>query len=163
MAETKKKKSDLPTKPIPPHRILREIFRHYLEYRALVMSPTSDASDDGRHSGVISHGYWVYKEVTKHRKGQDGWESYTAYEKDYKVNHTLSFWDLMGALKPQSEGGILSDRKREAVFYNVILDWKQKDVAEKMRITTVSVGQYVEQAMIALAKNYFAEDNNETR
>jgi hypothetical protein len=28
-------------------------------------------------------------------------------------------------------------------------------VAEKMRITTVSVGQYVEQAMLQLSENYF--------
>lgn len=113
--------------PIPLHRILREVYRHYIEYRELV-------SNTG-HS-VIDHSYFIYN--------QD--EQVIG-----KVEVTLSFWDLHGALKA------LSDRKREAVFYNVILDWKQKDVAERMGITTVSVGQYVEQGMLQLAETYFAE------
>jgi DNA-directed RNA polymerase specialized sigma24 family protein len=64
---------------------------------------------------------------------------------------TISFWDLQGGLQK------LSPRKREAVFYNVILDKKQKDVAEIMGITTVSVGQYVDQAMLQLSEDYFAQ------
>lgn len=73
---------------------------------------------------------------------------------------SISLWDLQDALKPQNKGGILSDRKLEAVYYNVILDKKQKDVAEIMGITTVSVGQYVEQAMIQLSESgrFFAKD-----
>lgn len=63
----------------------------------------------------------------------------------------ISFYDLQQGIKD------LSPRKKEALFYNVILDWKQKDVAEKMGITTVSVGQYVEGAVQQLAKRYFAE------
>lgn len=117
-----------PTERIPPHRILREIFRHYPEYRDLV-SATGES--------VIDHGYFVYEE--------DG----TTIKE--KVAVTISFWDLHGGLR------FLSKRKREAVFYNVILDWKQRDVAEKMGITTVSVGQYVEQACLQLARTYFAE------
>jgi DNA-directed RNA polymerase specialized sigma24 family protein len=65
---------------------------------------------------------------------------------------TISLWDLQDGLKD------LAPRKREAVFYNVILDKRQKDVAEIMGITTVSVGQYVESAMIQLAAKYFTED-----
>lgn len=65
---------------------------------------------------------------------------------------TLSYWDLRDSLNK------LSPRKREAVFYNVILDWKQKDVAAKMKITTVSVGQYVDNAMLQLAEEYFGEE-----
>ena len=65
----------------------------------------------------------------------------------------MCLWDLQGALKN------LSARKREAVYYNVILDKKQKDVADIMGITTVSVGQYVEQAMMQLAEEYFAKDD----
>lgn len=64
----------------------------------------------------------------------------------------LSYWDLRDSLNK------LSPRKREAVFYNVILDWKQKDVAERMGITTVSVGQYVDNAMLQLAEEYFGEE-----
>jgi DNA-directed RNA polymerase specialized sigma24 family protein len=72
--------------------------------------------------------------------------------KEKKDTISMSLWDLQGGLKN------LSTRKREAVFYNVILDKKQKDVAEIMGITTVSVGQYVEQAMMQLAEDYFVED-----
>ena len=72
------------------------------------------------------------------------------YEIEYK-GVELSFLDLQGAL------ATLSKRKREAVHLNVILDKKQKDVAEIMGITTVSVVQYVEQAMIQLSKHHFAE------
>lgn len=67
------------------------------------------------------------------------------------AGYKLSFLDLQNCLQN------LSPRKREAVYYNVILDWKQKDVAAVMQITTVSVGQYVEQAMMQIAKQYFAE------
>lgn len=115
----------------PRHRVLREIYRHYLEFRQLV-AMTGES--------VFEHGEFLYDD--------DG--------KIIGKRHiTISFWDLHNAL------GKLSERKREAVFYNVILDQKQKDVADIMEITTVSVGQYVEQAMIQLAEKYFAEELNE--
>ena len=124
------------TDEIPKHRILREVYRHYLEYRDLVALPEHDGQGGyGNSDGVIEHGYWVEEDGTRR-----------------KVLVTLSFWDLQDALKD------LSPRKLEAVFHNVILDQKQKDVAAIMGITTVSVGQYVEQAMLQLAENYFAED-----
>lgn len=124
MAQTKGKL----TEAIPRHRVLREVYRHYLEYRDYV-------SSTGNH--VIEHGYFLYND--------DG----TVKE---KVTVTVSFWDLFEGLKD------LSPRKREAVWYNVILDQKQRDVAKKMDITTVSVGQYVEQAMLQLSQRYFAEE-----
>lgn len=116
-------------KTMPKHRILREIYRHYPELKAYV---TANGGDQ-----LIEHSYIVYDEEGK----QVG-----------KEDIVISFWDLHDSLQS------LSDRKREAVHLNVILDWKQKDVAEKMGITTVSVGQYVEQAMLQLADTYFAED-----
>jgi DNA-directed RNA polymerase specialized sigma24 family protein len=122
------KKSNRPTAPIPLHRILREVLRHYTEYRELVNS-------DGRLH-VLDYGYWVYNE--------DGTRS-------HKEHVSISFWDLHNGLQE------LAPRKREAIFYNVILDMKQKDVAKIMGITTVSVGQYVEAGTIQLAKKYFAE------
>jgi len=64
---------------------------------------------------------------------------------------TISFSDLKYGLNS------LAPRKREAFFLHIILDWKQKDVAKKMGITTVSVGQYVDAAAMQLAKRYFAE------
>src|SRR3954452_12869392 len=109
---------------LPKHRVLREVYRHYLEFRDLFQT-------DGTH--VIEHGYYVEDENGEKQK----------------VNITISLWDLQNGLKE------LSPRKREAVFYNVILDKKQKEVAEIMEITTVSVGQYVEQAMLQLSERYF--------
>ena len=119
------------TEPIPPHRLLREILRHYTEYRAHV-------SRDGR-SSVLNHSYMVYPED----------------EQPYKIDVSISFLDLQYGIKE------LSPRKREALWYNVILDKKQKDVAEIMGITTVSVGQYVEQACLQLADRYFAEETTD--
>jgi DNA-directed RNA polymerase specialized sigma24 family protein len=67
----------------------------------------------------------------------------------------ISFLDLKDALEK------LSPRKQEAIYYNVILDMKQKDVAEKMGITTVSVGQYVESGFSQIAKEYFPDGNEQ--
>jgi DNA-directed RNA polymerase specialized sigma24 family protein len=94
------------------------------------------SSQDGRHH-IIEHGYFVHDDDGK-----------------IIAQHivTLSFWDLHRGVKN------LSDRKKEAFFYNVILDKKQKDVAKIMGITTVSVGQYVEQAMLQLSEQHFAEE-----
>ena len=127
MTQTK----DKVTSEVPKHRILREVLRHYLEYRDYVAQHGGD--------GVIEHGYWVHNE--------DGTKT--------KVAVTISFWDLFYGLKE------LSPRKREAVWYNVIQDKLQREVAEIMGITTVSVGQYVEQAMIQLSERYFAEEGIE--
>ena len=113
------------TEAIPLHRVLREVYRHYTEFHRFF-------SDTGRH--VIEHSYLVYDDsgepVSKHTV-------------------SISLWDLQEGL------GELSPRKREAVYYNVILDWKQREVAERMQITTVSVGQYVEAAMEQLSQKYF--------
>lgn len=125
-------------KKLQPHRILREVYRHYPEFKALFM-------DHGIH--VIEHAVTVdTDEGTK------------------KIPITISFFDLReGLTPPRYEDGtpnpkaILSQRKWEAVMLNVIRDMKQRDVAEVMDITTVSVGQYVEQAMIQLAERYFPE------
>ena len=102
----------------------------------------------------VYRNYPKFRELFKH-EGIDVIEhSYYYYDEDgnkQKDTVAISLWDLQGALAD------LSARKREAVFYNVILDKKQKDVAEIMGITTVSVGQYVEQAMMQLSDNYFAD------
>lgn len=121
------------TTKFQPHRILREVYRHYTEFEALV-------SGYGTHT--IDHVVRLYDEEGN--------------EVD-RIPITISFYDLRDGLKPQSEGGVLSDRKLQAVMLNVIADQKQKDVAEAMGITTVSVGQYVEHAMEQLAKMYFPE------
>lgn len=65
---------------------------------------------------------------------------------------TISFSDLKYGIKD------LAPRKKEAFFYNVILDWSQRETAEQMGITTVSVGQYVDAAMEVLCRRFFADD-----
>lgn len=122
-----------------PHRILREVYRHYYEFEAYV-------SASGHH--VIDHAVRIYDDE--------------GIEVD-RVPISISFYDLRDGLRPQSEGGVLSDRKLQAVMLNVIRDMKQRDVAEAMGITTVSVGQYVEHAMEQLAKTYFPEFYEEPR
>lgn len=113
---------------IPPHRVLREIYRHYLEFREYV-------ANGGNH--VLEHSYLVPDDNGEPRK----------------VTIAISFWDLHRGLKE------LAPRKREALFFNVILDQKQKDVAKKMGITTVSVGQYVEHAVRQLISAHLLEED----
>ena len=117
------------TEPDPRHKILREVFRHYIEFQDWV-SATGES--------VIEHGYFIYDE--------DDEDKIVG-----KVLVTISFWDLHDSLQR------VADRKKEAVYYNVIRDMKQKDVAEIMGITTVSVGQYVKQAMIQMSEDYFGD------
>lgn len=123
MANTK----DLITEEIKPHRILREVYRNFRQFREYVSATGKD---------VVEHAYWIYNE--------DG-------TKNRKVSITISYSDLLDRLNE------LSDRKLEAMVFNVIMDMKQKDVAEIMGITTVSVGQYVDTACEQLAVGYFAE------
>lgn len=115
---------------IPPHRVLRDMLRHYTEFRELV-------ANGGDH--VLTHSYLVPDEDGGARK----------------ETITISFWDLHRGIKE------LAPRKREALFFNVILDEKQKDVAKRMGITTVSVGQYVEAACKQLALQHWPEDTHE--
>lgn len=124
-------KDNLITEEIKPHKILREVYRNFRQFREFVSATGKD---------VIEHGYWVYNE--------DG-------TKNRKVSITISYSDLLNRLNE------LSDRKLEAMMYNVIMDMKQKDVAEIMGITTVSVGQYVDTACEQLAVGYFAESSQE--
>jgi RNA polymerase sigma factor (sigma-70 family) len=114
---------------IPPHRILREVYRHYDEFHELV-------SNDGR-AHVLEHGYYVKDPDTGEKR---------------HIHLAISFWDLKRDLDK------LSPRKREAFELNVIQDMKQKDVAAIMNITTVSVGQYVEAACEQLAQSFFSEE-----
>lgn len=111
---------------LPPHRVLREVIRHYTEFRDLV-------ADGGDH--VLTHSYLVHDD-------EGGTKKETI---------SISFWDLHRGISE------LAPRKREALFFNVILDQKQAEVAKRMGITTVSVGQYVDAAMKQLCKQHFPE------
>lgn len=117
------KKNERPTEPIPIDKVLREIYRHYPEYKTYV-------GNTGKH--ILDHSYYLYAEDQETVIG--------------KVTCEFSFWDLNGSLKG------LSKRKKEAFFYNIIMDMKQKDVADIMGITTVSIGQYVAFSALELSK-----------
>lgn len=62
---------------------------------------------------------------------------------------TISFFDL------DKDIDKLSPRKRQAFLLNIIQDIKQREVAEMMGITTVSVGQYAAAAIKQLSESYF--------
>jgi hypothetical protein len=111
------KKSKKESESLQRHKVMRELYRNYLQFQEYVRAT-------GKHA--ISH------------RGL-----------------TISFHDLGVGLSE------LSPRKKEAFYLNVILDKKQKDVAEIMGITTVSVGQYVESASRQLAEVYFGESEHE--
>jgi hypothetical protein len=142
--------------------ILREVFRHYTEFRELVTNPdhTAESSD-----GTLEHTYIVpVKGVPAHcpkapRTNKDATKEHKAVEmecvycggKMRRVTVGFSFWDLHRGLKE------LAPRKREALFYNVIMDLKQRDTGAIMGITTMTVGAYVKMAFKTLARQHFIE------
>lgn len=111
----KKKVSRQKPEPVSKHKVMRELYRNYMQFREYVRS-TGETTIE-------------YQDVA------------------------ISFYDLGMGLNE------LSPRKKQAFYLNVILDKKQKDVAEIMGITTVSVGQYVEAASKQLADIYFGESD----
>lgn len=117
------------------HRVLREVLRKYITLKAACSATGEYSLEVCSITGCINP-----KEGA--RKGHDG----------PCVLISINLLDLQKCLNR------LSKRKKEAVFYNVILDMKQKDVAYQMGITTVSVGQYVEQACLQVAKDLWPED-----
>lgn len=93
----------------------------------------------------------VLREVLRHFLTFEDWCKQNG---QYQIEHaglTLSFLDLQDCLQG------LSERKMQAVWMNVVLDMKQKDVADIMGIRTVTVGQYVDQAFQQIAVQYFSE------
>lgn len=132
---------------IPAHRVLREVFRHYTEFKELV-------GQGG--SSVLEHSYLVPNSgepaqcpgVKRADKTHDAVKGKCIHcgAAVHKVTVSFSFWDLHRGLTE------LAPRKREALYWNVIEDHKQKDVAKLMGITTVTVGQYVEHAMKQLVQ-----------
>jgi hypothetical protein len=136
----------------PEHRVLREVFRHYTEFREYVAQGNNP---------VLEHTYLVpitgvpgqCPENPKANKEHEALEMACVYcgGPMRRVTVSFNFWDLHRGLKD------LAPRKREALFYNVILDQKQKDVAKTMTITTVTVGQYVEHAFRQLISSHIIE------
>ncbi len=85
------------------------------------------------HDHVIEHSYLVQEPGKPLRK----------------VTMSFSFWDLHRGIKD------LPPRKKEALFYNIILDKKQKEVAELMGISTVSAGQYCDLGLKAIVEQFY--------
>lgn len=135
----------------PEHRVLREIFRHYTEFREYV----AQGNDP-----ILEHSYLVPADGTpdqcpkapRANKKHEAIGMRCVYcdGEMRRVTASFSFWDLHRGLKE------LAPRKREALFHNVIRDAKQKDVAKIMGITTVAVGQYVEHAFRQLIDRHVA-------
>lgn len=120
------------------HKILREAYRNYLSFEQYVKDTAKD----------------IIEYAVPEKPGSDNY-----------IPVQISFTDLQRALTQyhngvKAEGTVLSKRKEEAFYLNVIRDMLQRDVAEEMGITTVSVGQYVEQAMIQLCDYYFDEEKD---
>ena len=93
--------------------------------------------------------YLEFRDLVAHGGDHVLEHSYMYKDKDGEIKKktiSISFWDLDKGLRE------LAPRKREALWYNVILDQKQKDVAARMGITTVSVGQYTLQAVKELTR-----------
>jgi DNA-directed RNA polymerase specialized sigma24 family protein len=123
------------------HKILREAYRNYLTFQDFVSATGKDIIE--------------YAVPTK--KGSRE-----------MVMISISYSDLERALHQfsdgiRSEGTVLSARKEEAFHLNVIRDMLQRDVAEIMNISPVSVGQYVDQACLQLSEYYFGENSEDTK
>ena len=127
------------------HKILREAYRNYLTWQDLI-------TFEQEREPIDTITYNIPREPGS----------------DEMIPVTISFYDLERALKQfeddtKKDGTVLSKRKEQAFYLNVIRDMLQRDVAEIMGITTVSVGQYVEQGMMQLCGYYFGElDTNLT-
>lgn len=109
---------------VPPHIFLREMLRHYIEFREYV----AQGNDH-----IIEHSYLV--------RTVDG--------RIKKVTMSFSYWDLHRGIKE------LPPRKKEALYYNIILDKKQKEVAELMGISPVSAGQYCDLGLKAIVNQFY--------
>jgi len=133
---------------MPLHRVVREVLRSYTSLK--------QATPDEWEQTICRVIGCVNTRSVRHRIQEDyGSERQIEAAKGHDgacYLISISLMDLQGCLKD------LSPRKREAVFYHIILDWKQKDVAARMGITTVSVGQYVEQGMLQIAKKLWPQE-----
>lgn len=100
------------------------------------------------------------KQILLHRLLREVLKHYTVFETQcaqsgnydiHRGNITINFLDLKGCLKN------LSKRQKEAVYWFVIRDEKQKVVAARMGISTVTVGQYVESGLMKVAQVLWPE------
>lgn len=91
-------------------------------------------------------------------RGYNLFEEHCALTGRYEITfqgHTFNFLDLQKCL----EG--LTNRQMEAVYWFIIQDEKQKTVAERLGISTVTVGQYCEASCIQIARKLFPDHYSE--
>lgn len=143
---------------IPADLVLREVFRRYTEFRELVTNPdhTAETRDGYLEHTYLIPGKGVPAECPDAPKANGDHEAINMKciycgEKMRRVTVGFSFWDLHRGLKE------LAPRKREALFFNVIMDLKQRDTGKLMGITTMTVGAYVKMAFKSLAKQHFID------
>ena len=136
------------------HKILRNVYRNYISFKDHVTYRRDKGDEEfitaGTHADDCPFWERIDPKVPKNKR-------------NLKAPCTCGFLEegpLMLSLSDLKYGiEQLAPRKKEAFFYNVILDWSQDETAKKMGITTVSVGQYIDAACDQLAQRYFAEDN----
>lgn len=121
------KKKGLRTTKIPPYVIIKEALRGYTKFK--------------RHAALTGQDYIEH--------------TYTVYDDDgiptEKISIELSLWDLFRGVKK------ISPRKREALWYGVILDKRQEEVGEIMGCRPVTCGQYANSACMQLAEEHLSE------
>lgn len=133
----------------PEHRVLREIFRHYIEFRDHVAQGNDHFLEHTYLAPVEGEIQECPKQPRAHKEHEGlDMECRLCGAELRRYTVSFDFWDLHRGLKE------LAPRKREALFHNVICDLKQKDVAQIMGITTVTVGQYVEHAFRQLINQH---------
>lgn len=118
---------------IPKYIIVKETLRNYTKFRR---HATLIEQSHSHYDGTISHSYVVYN--------KDG----TPKE---KITIEISFWDLLRGIKK------ISPRKREALWYSIILDKKQEEVGKIMGCRPVTCGQYANSACQQLADLHLNE------
>ena len=88
-------------------------------------------------------------------RGYTVFEEYVTITGNYEITHQgykFNFLDLQGCLKS------LPQRQMEAVYWFIIQDERQKTVAARLGISTVTVGQYCDQAMRKITEELFPEE-----
>jgi DNA-directed RNA polymerase specialized sigma subunit len=112
---------------------------------------------DGEETKAPAERYLILREVYRHYLDFEDYWRRTGRESITHKGVTINFMDLKTGVDK------LSGRKQQAFYLNVIRDMKQKDVALRMGITTVSVGQYVAEACRQLALVYWRDDFDTTK
>lgn len=128
------------TGKVKSHIAIREATRDFATWQALVTQTGSYIIEgDTADRGVIAISFYDIIKVID------------AYTPEYWKSNKYPVFPLRDAFE-------LSARKKEAIYYNVIRDLKQKDVAAIMGITTVSVGQYVESGFLQITNKLFGDE-----